>query len=334
MGLDLEVASAGSGPFQLETWTPNEQAVFLPAEGYWESTRQPTSTVYLVNEPSEQVRLDGFRSGAFDVVSVQGDLVEEALAVADAEGHRHLSQRQNSVYGLFLNPTAPTLQSAELRRAILYAIDRNDIVDGLFGGTCENRVQTYSLGSRFYFPELERQFFYDPDEARRLVAGSGIDGPSFDVLVPPGIYTTLANRIQAHLADVGITMNIIEADLVQAGMTWEAGEADAVYAAMPAFADPGLLLGAVYLAQLSWEEAVIGATGSDLARIQALGPDDAGQDDVYREVFAGINDLALFVPGCSITTVWMWSAGVEGVDLMPNLWSGAVMPYTIDRFEG
>jgi peptide/nickel transport system substrate-binding protein len=99
-----------------------------------------------------------------------------------------------------------------VRQAINYAIDKETIVQTLFGGLTEvspgQHFQPFTFG---YNPDVEA-YPYDPDKARELLAEAGYpDGFTLNFETTDGrapLDKAVAEIAAAYLADVGITAEI------------------------------------------------------------------------------------------------------------------------------
>ena len=124
-------------------------------------------------------------------------------------------------YALFSNPV--------FRRAVSRAIDRDAIIRGPMFGYGFKNWSTMTRGSReWYSPDLTGDD-YDPESARRLLAGLGLrdrngDGILDDAAGHPVAFTmktngdsqtrvAIANLIRDDLAKVGIRMTLVQVDM-------------------------------------------------------------------------------------------------------------------------
>jgi peptide/nickel transport system substrate-binding protein len=100
------------------------------------------------------------------------------------------------------------LSDVRVRQAIIHAIDRNLIVESVFGGYAVPADGLLPNGP-FKSPNLD-PYPYDPDKARALLAEAGWDSSRTLEMVyyyDDQITADLMAVLQAQLADVGITMN-------------------------------------------------------------------------------------------------------------------------------
>ncbi|RYE10720.1 MAG: peptide ABC transporter substrate-binding protein [Hyphomicrobiales bacterium] len=110
------------------------------------------------------------------------------------------------------------LSDIRVRQAIAHAIDRNLIVESVFGGYAVPAIGMLPNGP-FKSPNLNA-YEYDPDKARALLAEAGWkngDSLEFVYYYDDQITADLMSVIQAQLGDVGINMtyNLIVGDVAK-----------------------------------------------------------------------------------------------------------------------
>jgi peptide/nickel transport system substrate-binding protein len=145
---------------------------------------------------------------------------------------------------LYQNIGTPLAQSAKLRQAFEEAIDRQALNRVVFDGLYQPSCTMVPPANAAWFPLIKVKCTpYDPADAKKLVAASGLPNPTVHLLVPT---TTDRQRVsqfvQAEEAAVGINVVI---DLVD-NTTWtamrQAGTFDTAYAArVPGIPDPDLM---------------------------------------------------------------------------------------------
>src|SRR5581483_10804954 len=105
-------------------------------------------------------------------------------------------------------------KSSSLRKAFEEAINRQTMNKVVFGGTVMPGCTPISPASA-YFDKTIKCTPYDPADAKKLVAASGISNPTVNLMVPTGTAALrLAQFIQAEEKAVGITVNIQSTDFV------------------------------------------------------------------------------------------------------------------------
>jgi peptide/nickel transport system substrate-binding protein len=206
---DWESDFIGTGPWVLETYTPEVGATYTKNADYWDTTRMPladTSEVKFYED--EQARVLALQGGEVDIVSNfsvagGGALLEDpsfTIIEIRAAQHRKIHMR------LDMEP----FEDKRVRQAMALAIDRQAMVDGLFEGKAD-------LGndSPFapVFPSTDPsvpQRTQDLEQARQLLQAAG-KGDGFTVTLESwqGFeIPDLAVLVQNAAAEIGVTVEL------------------------------------------------------------------------------------------------------------------------------
>ena len=165
----------GSGPFTLQSYEPRVRAVLARSPSYWGSKDAGGGpfldriVVNFLDSPAGVV--NALRQGEAQMGSLTPD--PDLIARADAiEGIA--VQAVPSVFWehLLLNVEAGPLTDPAVRRALAYAIDREQVVKVLLDSSfpvLQSVLKPFQLG---YEPAFER-YAYDPDRARSLLSAAG-----------------------------------------------------------------------------------------------------------------------------------------------------------------
>src|SRR5215831_14715211 len=117
----------------------------------------------------------------------------------------------------------PIAQSAQLRKAFEEAIDRKAMNKVVFGGTVLPGCGPISPSSAWYDPSIKCTP-YNPTQAKKLVAASGISNPTVHLMVPTGtVALRQAQFMQAEEQAVGIKLVIDSTDFVTSLSKADAG---------------------------------------------------------------------------------------------------------------
>ena len=118
----------------------------------------------------------------------------------------------NLVQGMFLNSSYEPLSKVEVRQALCYAVNRDEINQFMFGGK-SRIIGTHMIPnmSVYYEPETEKVYSYDPQKAKQLLADAGYaDGFDLEITVPSAYsqHVDTAQIIVEELKQVGINASI------------------------------------------------------------------------------------------------------------------------------
>jgi peptide/nickel transport system substrate-binding protein len=175
-----EEVQGGTGPFVLQSYTPDENATLVRNENYWGT---PALLDRLIIRPiaDPAARLQALQAGSIHAY----DLVSPTDYGAVEDGGFQLVERLsfNSLY-LAITPTATEggpLAELPVRQAVAAAIDKQALLDTFYGGrgsVADNFIPPSSGWYDAVAAGVEPDVF-DPDAARQLLAdaGYGPDNP-------------------------------------------------------------------------------------------------------------------------------------------------------------
>ena len=200
---------AGSGPFTIREWRPNEAIVLERNEAYSGDAPAMARAIYRhIPEAATQRLL--LEQGDIDIARNLGP--EEVSALEDDEGIEIMSGVKGAVYYLGLNQKNENLAKPEVREAMKYLVDYQAIADTIMAGQAE--VHQAFLPSGFLGALEDNPYSLDVERARELLAEAGLeDGFSvtMDTRNTPDI-TAIAQAIQQTMGDAGITLELIPGD--------------------------------------------------------------------------------------------------------------------------
>lgn len=167
----------GSGPFSVESYTPNQGAKLVRREGYeWgPSTNAHTGEAYLdaieyVVVPEAGNRTGSLQSGQIDATT--GISATDAVLFDNDDFWRVSRANPGVVYNLYANQSTPKLADENVRLAIQKGIDREEITATLLGPDDKPAVSPLSSTTP-YFTDLGDVLEYDPDAAADLLEDAG-----------------------------------------------------------------------------------------------------------------------------------------------------------------
>jgi peptide/nickel transport system substrate-binding protein len=163
----------GTGPYTFEEWTPNVRIVGDRFEDYW-GPEQAVDRIEWKIIPDAFTRKSEFLTGGLDILAfVIPEWVPEIAAYADARIESTLSSR--FVY-VALPVRTPPYNDIRVRKALNYAVNKQEMVDTLFRGI--GAVAMTGITHQFMAEaDLTRVGYpYDPDRARQLLDEARADG--------------------------------------------------------------------------------------------------------------------------------------------------------------
>lgn len=164
----------GSGPYVLSEYHPRVRAVLRRDHDYWDATAvpdDPVDTIVVNFLQSPEAALKALREDAAQMMSPPPDpaLIARAREIPGVD-----VQAVPSVFfeHIIINTQAPPADDPAVRRALAYAIDRQEIADVLLEGTApvlQSLLRPFQLGYRPVF----RRYAHDAVAAARELEGAG-----------------------------------------------------------------------------------------------------------------------------------------------------------------
>ncbi|MFN8449051.1 MAG: ABC transporter substrate-binding protein [Anaerolineae bacterium] len=235
---DFASTAIGTGPFKLESWTPDQTTV-LSANTDWWGDGPNVDGIEIRIIPDETSILAALRAGTIDFAQLNDPLVATLLT---DDANVQLERTPTLAYNVLqLRAERTPLDKLEVRQAISCAIDRQEVLDSAALG--EGQVTGPVTSPAFALPNDEL-FCYtkDLDKARQLMEQAGLSEgftlPMMAANAEPPTALSEAQSIQSQLADINITVEIEPLELGVYVDRWLAGDFDSAVALNSGFPDP------------------------------------------------------------------------------------------------
>ena len=210
LGYDwLRTNSAGSGPFVLKGWKPNESLLLEANEGYWDGAPKIKRVLAKnVTESATQQLL--LQKGDVDMAR---NLTNDQLAAVSGDSNITIAATPKAtLWYMGLNTKNPNFAKPEVRQAMKYLVD--------YDGLAKTSFKGIGIKHQSFLPEgqlgadNETPFKLDIAKAKELLAAAGLpDG--FNVTMDTTNKTEtrlLSASIQNTMAQAGINLIIKLAD--------------------------------------------------------------------------------------------------------------------------
>jgi peptide/nickel transport system substrate-binding protein len=201
--------------------------------------------------PEAGVRTGSLQSGQVDAIGSVGKANEAALK----GGQVDLQQRANPgvVFNLGLNQSRPVLKDAKVRQALMFAIDRQQIVDAVFPTGTKPATSILAHTTPDY-ADLGPDLAFDAAKAKSLLDKAGWHTGSDGIRTKNGkklsltinwIPNSATNQpalelVQQQLKAVGVAVTLKQLQVAQLTPTLQSGDYDAAWANTTR-ADPDIL---------------------------------------------------------------------------------------------
>lgn len=205
----LNTKPNGTGSYRFVEWVKDDHLSMEAFEGGWRGSPAVKRVTWRAIK-DDAARVAALVAGEIDVAhSVPADLIPLVARGGRAEVRTVAGMRSYWLMMVNTRPDVPTAKR-EVRQAINYAIDRDELNRALFGGQALNlatAVHPHSLG---YDSSLK--WPHDPTKAKELLARAGYpNGFTIGLHASSGRYARdwdLSQAIAGQLARVGIAVRV------------------------------------------------------------------------------------------------------------------------------
>lgn len=225
-GVDYQMHQVGTGPFQFKEYVPGDHLTLLANPDYnW----APDFFAHQGRPYLDEIEFRFFTEPAVRALALEGGEVQVMGEIPPLDALRLESDASLQVLPVaipgqtlqvFINTAKLPTDDLAVRRALLYATDRQTIVNTLFGGfspVAEGPLSSITFG---FDPAIAGKYPFDPAKARQLLADAGWvdrngdgmrekDGQPLRLdayLMTWGFIPEIAVMLQAQLKDVGIVL--------------------------------------------------------------------------------------------------------------------------------
>ncbi|MCB1373735.1 MAG: ABC transporter substrate-binding protein [Rhodobacteraceae bacterium] len=212
-GIDGRIDPAsvdGCGPFVHQEWEPGVRAYVTRNPNYWKEGKPYFDAVELLSIIDPAARQNAVVSGEVDVID-RVDLQTVGL-LQRAPGIQVLATSGTEHYGFPMDTRAAPFSDNNVRQALKYAIDRQELVDKILFGYGEiGNDHPIGRSNRYFAADLE-QHAYDPDKAKFYLKEAGLDNLAVDIHVADAAFAGCVNSALLYsekAAAAGITINVV-----------------------------------------------------------------------------------------------------------------------------
>ncbi len=212
----------GLGPFKFERWEPGQKVILRANDDYFEGRPYLDYYIYRII-PDQATMFMELRAGGVDIMGLTP--IQYSRQTNTPFFKKNFRKYRHPVFSytyLGFNLKHPYFKDKRVRKAIAYAIDKEEIVDVVLFGLGSVATGPYVPNTWPYNPNVQR-YEYNPELARRLLEeagwrdtdGDGIldkDGRPFEFTIITNMGNSLRERtatiIQWRLKQVGIKVHI------------------------------------------------------------------------------------------------------------------------------
>ncbi len=208
----------GNGPFTLEAWRLNDRIRLARNETYWDKANVDLASIDVLPINEANTALNFFMTGEADLMMDKGLIPVTLLGALRGKDWFHTAPFLGSYFTRF-NTTREPFDDARVRQAFALAIDRERIVEKITRNGERPAATLVPPGTgRGYEPPTG--LAYDPEKARRLLAGAGFPGGQGFPLVTY-LYPTLTIESSIAVELQSMWKNVLGVEVALQKQEWK-----------------------------------------------------------------------------------------------------------------
>ena len=202
----------GSGPYVVAEWIPNDSVTLTANPLYWGEPASASKVVCKIYPEASSMNM-AFQNGDIDILDcdyIDSAIVDSVYKTAYADSVVYANRLATSY--LTMNENVEPMNDVKVRKAIQMAIDRQSILDAIYGGEGTVIDGIYPAGSIGFTEENQGWLQYDPDGAKALLEEAGYgDGFDLEISADASASSSISNVLQIvaeNLQAIGINAHI------------------------------------------------------------------------------------------------------------------------------
>jgi peptide/nickel transport system substrate-binding protein len=172
--LNAKPGPVGSGPYMPSQYVPDDRLTLVPNPRYY-GAKAKVGTMRVVNTRENTAAITGLRAGNLDAV---WQIPFSDIGNLRNEGGKYKvvgAKYPSTTFLMQVDTSSPPFDKVKARQALSYAIDRQTIVQSIYGGvgTIARTSQPVPQNNEFFAAGLPT-YPYDLDRAKALFAEAGV----------------------------------------------------------------------------------------------------------------------------------------------------------------
>ena len=212
----------GTGAYKFSELTDDEHRMTLIFNDKWWNTKNniKLKTIYVYKYATYGEAIKAFKSAEIDLISTSMSSWQKKFGVIGINSYIY----ENSKFETLIpNSQKPALSESSVRRAILHAINRNNIIDKVYEGNAS--VKDIMIHEYSWLYDKNSNIDYNPEKSKQLLINAGwlqddkgwhknINGKNiklnFEILLNDSNAEKIkvAEMIKENLGDIGINITI------------------------------------------------------------------------------------------------------------------------------
>ncbi len=317
-GGEKDALGIGSGPWVLDSYEFGDFLKMTRNDNFW-GEKAKAKSLTLRYMPEASARLIALENGEIDVCADPDS--NELSHVTSNDKLELQTYTSSSIQYLAFNCEKGIFTNENLRLAMCYGIDRDELVDVVFNGRATKCGSTWGWNEYGYNGGGITEYTYDPDKAAEYLAkeGYGPNNPlTVHCAVSAGSRKSMGELIQSQLKPLGINIVIDEYDTAGLSTMTTAGDHECAFYGcgtnvfgddITRLIDSNTGVNKSHLHDPQVHELM------DAAR-QEL--DDAKRTQMYHDVQQRLFDIGAYLPVCTAEADFAVKKGIGGIDYYPT----------------
>ncbi|MBS6720824.1 MAG: hypothetical protein KH219_06225 [Peptoniphilus harei] len=246
----------GTGPYKYDEFISGKYTKFIKNEDYW-GDKPYFDEIIVKYIPDTNTRIKALKAGEIDLIYgsnlISYDQYNDAINSSNIKGI--IADKDTRARDITLNASGNLLNDIDVRKAIAYAINKEDISKGITGDIEKIANLPFTEDSHFFDLDLKNKFEYDKEKSNELLDKAGwklnektnirekngvalnlkfITYPSYDA-----VNDSIVTLLKSQLSDVGINVNIVTLEKMEWYQTYMNGDFDiSIWLGQYAYANP------------------------------------------------------------------------------------------------
>jgi peptide/nickel transport system substrate-binding protein len=203
----------GTGPFRVDEFVPNDHVTLSRNAAYWRSGFPHVDRVTMKVLADEQARVAALRSGAIDGATLTPDTVRSLQNDPNLTVLKGATAAFKEIE-VAVKGTGKPWDNVKVRQAMAMAIDRQDIIDKVYGGDAQFSSKIPPSYGKWPIPGSDLKSKYeklDLEGARKLLADAGFASGfplTLQAIAHPDEYVKIAQVLQAQWKKLNINVTV------------------------------------------------------------------------------------------------------------------------------
>jgi peptide/nickel transport system substrate-binding protein len=317
----LKSKEAGTGPFKVAEWVPNDHLTLVKNTDYWDAGKPILDRITFRIYGDVDAMLAAMQGGLLDIA---WGFPPRARTQFKSQFIIQPGQEASAFYYLGLNAKFEPFNKREVRQAMAYALDRVTMARSVLYGFSPAIYTPFPPFSPAYFPAYNHRFVFNLAKARQLLAAAGYPhGFAFTVPTANNFpeFGLFAQILQADLAKIGVTLNVKQMDIAALFDVIHSQKYNGLYTLNDSWAAMEPISMLAVDASLNPKINNAGYKDEQYSKLVATTlaePDPAKRKQMYSQLNDYILDQSFGMPIASTTSRVVMKSSVHGVEFRLN----------------